>query len=223
MSIVRTSLKLLLAALVLTAPARASAEDQAVLDLRRAVRVQQALDEDPVLGPLRLWFIVRDGVAVLLDPVPSRELAERAAACLRHLPELSGVRYARLAEPVPGRPRSRYWQPASRSGESKRTAPPAWVPSPGAVPAVRSPTKPPAPPAVVPAPASSGLMEAIRHLQQGQECYRRLQVEVRGARVYLSGAAPRWEDLYELSDAITRIPGVAGVTLRAIRIDASPR
>jgi hypothetical protein len=218
MSIVRTSFKLLsaapargfafaLAALALAAPV--SAEDRAVLDLRRAVQVQQALDHDPVLGPLKLWFVVRDGVAVLLDPVPSRELAERTAACLRQLPDLAGVRYAPLdplrAEPGPGRPRAQYWQPASRSGERKRMPPPAWVPSPGT------------------APVAPGFLEAVRRLQHGQERYRRLQVEVRGARVYLSGVATSWEDLYELSDAITRLPGVAGVTLRALRIDASLR
>jgi hypothetical protein len=64
---------------------------------------------------------------------------------------------------------------------------------------------------------------AVERLRSGQERFGRVRVEVRGDRVFLTGAVARLQDVYDLSQAITELPGVAGVTIREIRVDPPPR
>jgi hypothetical protein len=68
-----------------------------------------------------------------------------------------------------------------------------------------------------------GIEAAVEKLRCGQERFRRIRALVQGDRVFLGGAAARWQDVYDLSQAITGIPGVTGVTIRTIRVDAPPR
>jgi hypothetical protein len=244
---------------VLACPGRLPADETGVLDLSRSLLAQTALQQDPVLAPLDLGVKVHRGMATLFGPVPSPELGERAAALLRRLPELSGVRNELFVDPFAGalaqenaftRPRPPHWTtsrpeavrrpPTPPPGENTQApasptpAPPApaWVPvpaparvPPSAAPKVSRP--PPVLPGIrVPAPAAtspSGIEAAVEELWRGQERFGRIRAMVQGDRVFLSGAVARWQDAYDLSQAITDIPGVAGVTLRAIRVDAPPR
>ena len=151
---------------------------------------------------------------------------------------------------VTGRPRPPHWT-ASRPEGGRRPPPsppgdntqapasptlappaPAWipVPAPARVPpsAVRKgPESPSVLPGIrVPAPATTttpAIEAAVEKLRGGQERFRLLRALVQGDRVFLSGAVARWQDVYDLSQAITDIPGVAGVTIRAIRVDSPPR
>lgn len=90
-------------------------------------------------------------------------------------------------------------------------------------PAVRMPASPPSLPTSSRTPAAArvplSLAEAVRQIQQGDERWRRMQVEIRGDRVFLSGVVYRWQDLHEFARRLTRLPGVAGVTLQSIRTD----
>jgi osmotically-inducible protein OsmY len=240
---------LLAAALLLGFGARLTAEDPLAVDVRRTVLARQALQDDPELAPLNLGIRVLNGVAILWGPVPSAALASRAVARLQSLPELTGVRNdlfpdpwpdARYAGEMPTSPRLP-GRPASRSEEDRRpgrASPTASVPTPdwtaagpppvpviGApipIPRSASPAEVAGPPARV-ARNSAAVEEAIRALRHGQERFRRLHVSLEGGQVYLSGAVPAWRDLYELAEAISRISGVQGVTIRAIRTDPPSR
>jgi hypothetical protein len=57
-------------------------------DMVLAVHVRRALLDDPALGPLNLGVKVRDGVVVLLGPVPTAALAQQA---IRKVSEVRGV------------------------------------------------------------------------------------------------------------------------------------
>jgi hypothetical protein len=61
-------------------------------DLQQEVMVRQALAKDPRLQPLNLIVRVKDRVATLSGPVPSRELAQRALATAKKVPEFREIR-----------------------------------------------------------------------------------------------------------------------------------
>jgi osmotically-inducible protein OsmY len=221
---------------------RLVAQSPAALDMDHTILARQALQDDPELAPLQLGVRVHNGVARLFGPVPSPALARRAVACLQALPALTGVRSELFPDPwgddpsaaggaaelrLPGRP-------ASRSDEAR------WAPS---TPTVRSASRPreeapvqtvPSVGVPLPAPTSAGagsapanqtrdIAQAVRRLQEGQERFRRVRIEVQGSRIILSGTVAAWRDVFELSQALTQIPGVGGVTLREIRTDPPPR
>src|SRR5436853_7347916 len=79
---------------ILTGPAvgRLSAEVIDPRDLQREVQARQALQNDPKIAPFCLGVRVRNRVATLTGPVPTRELAQHAVNVLRQMPELSDVR-----------------------------------------------------------------------------------------------------------------------------------
>src|SRR5437588_4982271 len=90
----RLSPVLALALVVLLMPAAGvlPAEEIDPRDLYREVMARQALQNDPKLAPLCLGVRVRNRVATLTGPVPTRELARHAVNVLRLMPELSDVR-----------------------------------------------------------------------------------------------------------------------------------
>jgi osmotically-inducible protein OsmY len=71
---------------------RLSASDFDLRDLQQEVMVREALAQDSRLQPLNLIVRVKDRVATLSGPVPSRELARRALDVARKMPELREVR-----------------------------------------------------------------------------------------------------------------------------------
>jgi osmotically-inducible protein OsmY len=66
-------------------------------------------------------------------------------------------------------------------------------------------------------PALESLAVRVRRVQQADERFRRLRVQVDSGTVTLRGVVARWQDLHELSRAVARVPGVERVILRDIR------
>lgn len=227
---------------VLLGAAAAHAADP-LLDVQHTVLARQALQDDPLLRPHNLGVRVRDRVAVLWGPSPSKELGERAAAVLRKLPQLREVRnelfldpWAEPAAPLPQpvRPPVQQQQPPPAVFAGQTKAPPnsgkpplEWIPVKQSPPKTADPPvqlekpslqkeapKPPSPP-----PPVQDITEAVRRLQRGDERYRRVAFEVDGRAVYLSGVAYRWQDIHELSRAVSAVPGVERVILRGLRAE----
>ena len=222
--------------LLLASPARErlSAEEIDPRDLQREVLARQALQSDRQLAPLFLGVRVRNRVATLSGPVPTPDLAQHAVNVLRRLPELSDVRSNLIVQ---------FDQPTILPPPGTAAAPPAqqvalWFPMRAETPQrqdVFKPNLPALPPATpiaetvsrpketkpaLPADAPA-IGNAVQDLILGDERYRRVRYEVKQGKVYLSGAVVRWGDLYELSLAVARIPGVEAVVLRDVR--AEPR
>lgn len=205
-------------------------------DVQTAILARQALQDDPLLAPHNLGVRVRDGVAVLWGPVPSKELAERATARLRKLPQLRGVRNELFLDPwgdlpvaitTPVRPPV---QPPETILTAKPAQPPPAKPAPPWMPVNQGAAKPPPPvqaktPSVqfqepkAPAPSDSpaDILAAVRRLQRGEDRFRRVTVTVHDGTVYLGGVIYRWADIHELSRAVARVPGVDHVVLRGVR------
>jgi osmotically-inducible protein OsmY len=224
-------------AVVGASPGPALAGDPLRRDLRLTFLALDTLQRDPVLAPWELEVHVHNGVASLRGEVPSKEVAERAVARLKQLPQLGGVRNQLTLVPLPSVPVPQGAgprPPSQRDGDSGTKWPPQGVvqaparqspppPRGKPTPVPVSPTSSGAPAPVFPARTPSGIESAVRRRQLQDERFRRLRVEVQGDRVYLSGAVATWRDLHDFSEAITRIPGVAGVTVREIRTDPPRR
>jgi len=231
--------------LVLGGPAaeRLAAQEIDPRDLQREVQARQALQNDPKVAPLCLGVRVRNRVATLTGPVPTRELAQHAVSILRQMPELSDVRSHLIVQfeqvtvlPPPAlavppvqdkQPRQQVvlWFPVRpEMGETQDTLkpglPPSPSPSPPATPLPIADTvsraKPPKPGEPADGPA---IGNAVQGLILADERFRRVRYEVKRGKVYLSGVVVRWSDLHELSLALTRIPGVESVVLRDVRTE----
>ena len=61
-------------------------------DLDQTMECRRLLLEDPILGRLNLGVRVKNRVAVLWGPAPSREISRRAEQCLRTMIELADVK-----------------------------------------------------------------------------------------------------------------------------------
>ncbi|HYT88114.1 MAG TPA: BON domain-containing protein [Gemmataceae bacterium] len=235
---------------LLLLPGRLPAEDAGWLDLRHTLLARQTLLDDSKLAPLDLGVRVRNRVVTLWGPVPSAELARRAVACLARLPEFVEVRNelcieseGNLVHDVPPKPRLVPQPPRSPDGP-RRAVPSAGVLTktpviPNVVqtlpgnPASSGKSSQPAPiwtPVARPAPAAPASVvpmvaveTAIRQLQQGNERFRRIRVQVQDSKVTLSGIVYRWEDMHEFARAVGRIPGVTRVTLQNVETDATRR
>jgi hypothetical protein len=219
---------------LLTCVVQARADDITPRDLDHEMLAWQALQSDPKLGPLNLCVKVRDRVATLWGPVPSRELADRAVSALRKLPEIATVRNQMMVQlpedtvyppmqlmpprpvPVPlTEPNEKLaWQPVlpetpKPAPKSVAMSPPLTAPVSRAKDIV-SPADPPD------AAAVSG---AVQSLIQSDDRFARIRYEVKQGKVYLGGAVYRWSDLRELSLAVTQIPGVEAAVLREVRLE----
>ncbi|MCC6418331.1 MAG: BON domain-containing protein [Gemmataceae bacterium] len=231
-----------LAGVLLAAPA-AWAEADAVRDLRCEVLAREVLGRDPALARFNIGIRVRNRIATLVGPIPSRDLAARAAAALQGMPELAAVHselFVERLEDFPLAPRAAPPHVLTKV-PAKRSPPPEpveWVPTvprPSAEEKDLQPTGPARPatpisrnPQAVPREASNparhpaaDIGPAVQQLLREDERFRRIHARVEAGHVILSGTAYRWEDLHELSRAVARLPGVTGVTLQAIH--AYPR
>lgn len=61
-------------------------------DLDQTITCRRLMLEDPILGPLNLGVRVRNRVATLWGPTPSRDVSRRAEQCLRTMIELADVK-----------------------------------------------------------------------------------------------------------------------------------
>jgi osmotically-inducible protein OsmY len=231
---IASRLFVVLALALLTFAVQARADDVTARDLDHEMLAWQALQSDPKLGPLNLCVKVRDRVATLWGPVPTRDLAERAVNTLRKLPEIASVRNQmmlqfaedtvyppmQLMPPRPG--------PAPLTDSSEKLAwQPALPEAPGPGPknvAMSPPVTAPVSRAkdiVAPAdpPDTAAVSSAVQSLIQSDERFARIRYEVKQGKVYLGGAVYRWSDLRELSLAVTNIPGVEAAVLREVRLE----
>lgn len=220
----------------------ASGEEIDPRDLHREVLARQALQKDPQLAPLNLGVRVRNRVATLTGPVPTRALAQRAVDVLKRLPELSEVRDSLLVQfedgPVlpPAVALPKVDPPAivkqTPKDDPPTTQPPlAWKPVLAAEPEGLKPSV-----HLLPSlgqgtagmvsrakntdpPDAAAIGSAVHALVQSEDRFRRVRYEVKQSNVYLSGVVYRWSDLHELSQAVTHIPGVESVVLRDVRTE----
>jgi BON domain len=209
----------------------------------------QALQDDPALAKLHLLVKVRKRVATVTGTVPTRELADRAIACLQKLPDLGEVRdQMRVGNGKSIAPRPPASDMAKKPAVSPGTLtkwPAAAKKEPSALavwtPAPPDPNdKPKASVALLPAITTAGILaspkelspklstepsdaaaivSAVKSLLLNEERYRRMRFEVRQNKVYLTGVVEQWADLQQLSRAITRIPGVQAVLLQDVQAD----
>ena len=215
-------------------------------DLRHTMQARSALLADPVLAPLNLGVRVHNRVAVLWGPVPTAGLKERAELLLRKLPDLLEVRNELHVEqpepppqylpgklppatpvPLPGfSGAADTWQDlfARRQDSAPAFASPAenvrLKPAPSGLPGDGGAVLPAI---AVPGPAGSPLDQAVARLQRDEPRFRGLRADVRGQQVRLSGTAATWQDVYDLADVLTRLPGVDRVVLEQIRTAAAGR
>ena len=230
--------------LVLAVAGRVNGQETSPRDLARELQVLHVLHNDAQLRPLNIGVKVRDRVAILWGPVPTRDLAERAVAVVKKLPEIGEVQNQLMVQygeetvypPMPLVPGS-----APRKNDLPPRPPPESL-APPVVDLVWQPVNPEAPAtpsvALLPsltsqpgrtgtvsrprdklteAPDAAAISGAVQSLIQGEERYRRVRYEVRQGQVFLGGVVNRWSDLRELSVAVTHIPGVDGVVLREVR------
>ena len=92
-------LGMIIGMLVIPLVASAAPPDYGFADLWRTVQAVKLLHEDAALAPLHLGVKVRNRVAVLWGPVPSRDLAVRAETRLRNMIELVDVRNELIVMP----------------------------------------------------------------------------------------------------------------------------
>jgi hypothetical protein len=99
-------------------------------------------------------------------------------------------------------------------------SPPAWKPPDQAAFAPRENAGLVLPAIEVPNPSThreldrgEWLIEAVTRLLRSDPRYRDLRPEVRGKVVHLRGEVEHWEEVYELAQRITRLPGVERVVL----------
>jgi hypothetical protein len=73
------------------------------------------------------------------------------------------------------------------------------------------------------AETAAGLIHAIERLRQSDARFRAVQTEAQGGVVRLRGVVQRWDDLFELAQAIARLPGVERVVLLDVRTPTDRR
>ena len=194
--------------------------DNGANDCRLTLRARQALFQDETLGRLNLGVSVRAEKGVLWGEVSSLELARRAETCVRQVAGILEVRnelrvvrpddpakefLTRLppkrSAPLPGRV-SMLHRPAgalTSQGEDPGIAllPPI---------AVATPSKP-----------DGALQSAVAKLQRADPRFHGLLPQIDGGVVRLRGTITRHEDLMELAQMISRIPGVERVILQDVK------
>src|SRR5437868_1164670 len=75
--------------------------DAVLADCRLTVRAREAMRKDELLRDLNLGVTVRNHVATLWGPVPSKLLSRRSAECVRRVPGIADV-VNRLVVETPG-------------------------------------------------------------------------------------------------------------------------
>ncbi|HYV36113.1 MAG TPA: BON domain-containing protein, partial [Gemmataceae bacterium] len=116
---------------------RAGAADTDLRDLQHEVAVRAALAKDSRLESLNLIVRVKDRVATLSGPVPTRDLARRALETAKKVPDLIEVRdkmtvqFEDMGKPLPLPTLSTYPGPAQIVQPPPAAVPPIIVPAAG--------------------------------------------------------------------------------------------
>jgi osmotically-inducible protein OsmY len=224
--------------------------EQRDADARQKLLVRRALGKDKALAPYLgdVWIEVRGTTAILSGELPSEALKQRALFLAREVKGVGEVRGDALqvvaqdgipdlpspfVEGVPPRgalaansrdgrttqaPRKSDLSGADPAPPSVTLLPPVAVgglsPAPVAKPAVEI-----LPPRPLP-DAPPDLVSAVEALRRKDNRFRRLKVEVRHKRVFLSGTVSRWDDVNDLANAVRRLPGVEAVVVDNVQVDA---
>jgi hypothetical protein len=193
-------------------------------DCRRTLLCRQALQEDEVLAPLNVGVSTRGGIATLWGLVPSADLVQRAADRVLRVPGIVEVRNELHIAPPQGTLKDLLSNP-----EKHRAAALAQPPSTGHLTgldhgggvllAVPAPT--------VTAPAAAGraapwLIEEVEQLRRQDPRFRFVQPTVTGRVVRLSGQVACKKDLFDLAQAVARLPRVERVVIDQVRTQPDP-
>jgi hypothetical protein len=211
--------------------------DTTAVDCNLTLFVRDVLQQDDHLGRFNLGADVAGRVATLWGPVPSAALAKRAEELVHRVTGVAGIRNELRIEPVPdweqkiiaqpGTP-SVPFQAATYPGEepkfytaltSRSIALPqptsAWLPivvtlrPPILCESCDLPTRP-----MMPAPES--LAMAVAQIRLADDRFRLKRTEVKEGIVVLRGTVARWEDLFEMAQAVAQLPGVERVLLKDV-------
>jgi hypothetical protein len=222
----------------------ASSPEAALADCRLTVRAREALLQDTLLRDLNLGVSVRNYVATLWGPVPSKLLSRRAAERVRSVPGVADV-VNRLVVETPRDPLMEFlrtppakpqagvtrspavlarqepklipeviWHPVNRDASTKSAPPPTPKKPVGLMPAIPLPTSA----AGSPAPPDD-LAQAVEHLRQGNDRLRGIRPEWNGRIVHLRGTVSVWPEFYDFAKAVAQLPGVERVILDGVRFD----
>jgi hypothetical protein len=222
----------------LAAQSSAPRADNPMRDCRLTLFVREALQQDEQLGQFNLGVEVSSRVATLWGPIPSTALAQRAEEVVRHVVGVAHVRNELRIEPrreptpelvvrplQPGDAARSETVAGEGSGMSmaltSRSVNPAEpsLPQPPIVVTLRPPIASESPQLSVVSPvrAPLALAVAIDDLRLADDRFRFLRAEVKGGVVYLHGTAGRWEDVFELAQAVARLSGVERVILKDVQ------
>jgi osmotically-inducible protein OsmY len=218
-----------------------------VHDARLTLEARRLILQDRELARFNLGVSINQGVAVVWGRVPSETLARRALEHVRQIrgifevhEELQILPFEFGTEPPDNPPERRdlnrvVSSPGALMGRTGRKPPVVVDPAPiGAAVTLLPPVPatvacPPAkldPPAVLLPPATSALSasleSAVEQLRRSDRRFEQVRAEVRQGTVYLSGTGARTEDIRELAQQVSRLPGVAGVVIEHLPVN-SPR
>jgi osmotically-inducible protein OsmY len=210
-----------------------SSEADRSRDARLTLRARQALQQDPGLAALPLVGVsVRANAATLWGSVPAAELARRAETIVRQVPGIFEVRndlrveaandpLVEFLKTTPPRPRTTIPEVAWLANRptailTGRPDEPTPTPAPSAngvalLPPITLDSPRPA------ATTVPELIGAIDRLQKADVRFQQVQIDVQGGLVRLGGTVNRWEEMFELAQAIARLPGVERVILQDVR------
>jgi hypothetical protein len=203
-------------------------------DWQLTFRARQLLQSDQSLNPLNLGVIVRGRVAVLWGPVPSTAQARRAVERLQTLSGLHGVRSELQIEPSreggsqppPRSPKADRQTSASNklpvvvSIDSRaRSAIEEYQPERRIPVTTMSPTPTQQISALVHrtpilAPARPNLEQTIRRLQLTDPRFRSVRINVRQGLVYLQASSRYSDELFQVAEVISELPGVERVIVK---------
>jgi hypothetical protein len=207
------------------APARPPASALGLIqDLRLTVLARRAFQDDRVLRPLNLGVKVRNGVATVWGPVPSKEVARQVVARLEAINGIEEVRSELQVRRPPQKPllpelgiprgtpkRIEVAKPADQRPAAMPTA--GQDRRPGPLPELNAQPLPgpqPAKKAVVTSRPAPPLSVAIERVRQSEGRFRGIPVELRGDVVVITRTGAD-EDVMALAQALRRVRGVAEV------------
>jgi osmotically-inducible protein OsmY len=227
-----------------------SSRESELRDDHLTLLARQVLDADTQLSRFNLGVRMRDGVATVFGAVDAAETAQRALLKVRQVPGVTAV-YNLLSinpasqpplpkdkPPPPDPDRTRppgalthmsdkpaVGQPFSTTNDSKRPlreavtlGPPVRSGQPaGGILAPQAGL-------LAPKPVSEAdhLLLEIKRLVDAEARFRRVQVEVNGRAVILSGGVARAADIQQLAQAVARLPGVEQVSLGPVQLSPDP-
>jgi hypothetical protein len=213
-------------------------KERSLRDVERTIRARQILNEDEVLAPLNLGVHVRDGIAVVWGPIPSRDQVRRVVARMEKVPgvyvirtELYVVSPSELFEAL------LHAREASNPIVTESASPNEVTGTIGTLTAGKPQTVPKqvevrknpvtllAPVGIDENPHRSDpeqgnsplSVAAVQRVQQSEPRFRDITTEVQGATVYLRGKEGSDEDVMALGQALSRLPGVERVLVQRPR------